>query len=62
MSPSTCSQSGFSLRLTASIPGERSTSVIWKARFRYDALFPPPLPSSSTVRGGVTLVSTIVRR
>ena len=52
MSPRMCSQSGLSLRLTFSICGDMSTSVISKRALRWKALLPPPEPSSSTVRGG----------
>ena len=50
MSPSRCSHSGLSVRLSASMSGERSVSVHAKRAFRCDALFPPPEPSSSSVR------------
>ena len=49
MSPWMCSHSGLSVRLSSSISGERSVSVHVKRRFRCDALFPPPEPSSSSV-------------
>jgi hypothetical protein len=49
MSPSTCSQSGFSSRLIWSIAGDTSVSVMVKSRLRCEALLPPPLPSSSTL-------------
>ena len=49
MSPSRCSHSGLSRCETASICGDRSTSVMAKACLRWAALLPPPLPSSSTV-------------
>src|SRR4029077_6218438 len=61
MSPSRCSHSGFNARLTASMRGERSTRVIAKLAFRWDALLPPPEPSSSTVRGGGPLDSVDTR-
>ena len=52
MSPRTCSHSGLRARLTASIPGDGSTSVSSKRDFMCDALLPPPLPSSRRVRSG----------
>ena len=61
MSPCTCSHSGFSARLTASICGDRSTSVSLKCALRCEALLPPPLPSSSTSTGGCWQASTSVR-
>src|SRR6202521_5867651 len=51
MSPSRCSHSGLSALLTESMPDERSTSVIAKRALRWEALFPPPDPSSNTRRG-----------
>jgi hypothetical protein len=41
--------------------GERSAKVIWKCAFMWDALFPPPEPSSRTVRGGSSKASMRVR-
>ena len=61
MSPAMCSQSGFSFLLTSSMFGERSTKVISKSAFMWDALFPPPEPSSRTVRGGSSEASLRVR-
>src|SRR5688500_8216401 len=52
MSPWWCSHSGLRRWLTSSIPGATSTSVRSKWAFMCDALLPPPLPSSSTVRSG----------
>lgn len=52
MSPSTWSHSGLMVRLSSSICPDRSVSVMSKWRFRWEALFPPPLPSSRTVRIG----------
>jgi len=52
MSASTCSQPGLSRRDTASMPGERSASVMVNSRVRWLAQWPPPLPSSSTSRTG----------
>ena len=42
-----------SARLTASMCGDLSTSVITKRAFRCEALFPPPDPSSSNRCGAV---------
>ena len=47
MSPATCSQSEFSSRLNASMSSDRSVSVQRKRRFRKNALWPAPAPSSS---------------
>jgi hypothetical protein len=38
-------------RLSASMRGERSTSVIATCFFMCEALLPPPLPNSSSVFG-----------
>ena len=53
MSPRWCSHSGLSRRDTSSISPERSTSVMAKRFLRCTALWPPPLPSSSTSRTGI---------
>ena len=52
MSPGACSHSGLSARLTASMPGARSTRVSRYHAFRWLALLPPPQPSSSTSSRG----------
>jgi hypothetical protein len=51
----------LSSRLSASIWGDGSASVIVKWLFMKEALFPPPDPSSNTVRGRSFELSTIVR-
>jgi hypothetical protein len=43
---------GLSLRLFSRIPSACSTRIMEKERFMCQALFPPPLPSSSTSRPG----------
>ena len=50
MSPTMCSHSGFSVRDSLSIGSETSVSVQANRRLRWLALFPPPEPSSSSVR------------
>ena len=49
MSPLMCSHSGLIVLLSSSISSERSVSVQSNLCFRYEALFPPPAPSSSSV-------------
>ena len=49
MSPRTCSHSGLSSRLRLSICGERSDERAREAPLRWEALLPPPEPSSSSV-------------
>src|SRR5947199_313517 len=48
MSPWWCSHSGLSRLDMSSMPADRSTSVMVKRALRCTALWPPPLPSSST--------------
>jgi hypothetical protein len=55
MSPRMCSHSGLGARLTSSIWDEESTSVMENLCFRWEALLPPPLPSSSSVCTGARL-------
>jgi len=54
MSPAMCSHSGLIDRLTASIASERSVKVIAYVARKWWATLPPPEPSSSTVRGGLS--------
>ncbi len=61
MSPWRCSHSGLSLRLTASIAGETSTSVNRKLAFMCEALLPPPQPSSRTSTTGPLARSVMSR-
>ena len=49
MSPRTCSQPGLRVRLRLSIWGERSESVHVNRSLRWEALLPPPEPSSRSV-------------
>ena len=62
MSPDRCSHSGFSRWLTASIPGDRSTSVARTCCLRCHAVLPPPDPNSSSVPGFDAPASTSARR
>ena len=58
MSPVQVLALGVELRETASISSEMSTRVIANRAFRWNALLPPPLPSSSTVRVGPSALSS----